>query len=402
MNILCLPHAFWPDYTGGVVKSVLTEIEGLAAMGHHVVVASKRLHPDHPEYEARDGYELYRYARPSMGTLLRQTSPLLRFSVPPELVDMLHHRYDFDVAYVHNISPMIGLRMALCLIPAVYVYHASAHREIALDLKYGRYGARTWFVHLGNNWVKNVEEITLGEAETIVFRSRFMQNDMAQLYGDMAKNKMRLLPLCVDTDKYKFAENSRGAREELELPLDRPVLLTIRRLVGRMGLENLIGAMRSVVEQFSDVLLLIVGKGYLEKKLRALISQLNLERNISMLGFVPEESLARYYQAADLFVMPTSAYEGFGLSTIEALSCGTPVMATPVGANREIVGLLGNEFLFADETAHAMSVGIKSFLSKSPDSAMRARCRRFCVEHFDRGKVCEDLAGILSEAAALK
>jgi glycosyltransferase involved in cell wall biosynthesis len=58
---------------------------------------------------------------------------------------------------------------------------------------------------------------------------------------------------------------------------------------------------------------------------------------VQLLGFVPEDQLAKYYQASDLVVLPTLQLEGFGLVTVEALACGTPVVGTPVGAIPEVL-----------------------------------------------------------------
>ena len=66
-------------------------------------------------------------------------------------------------------------------------------------------------------------------------------------------------------------------------------------------------------------------------------AQLGLDKHVTFLGFVPDADLPRYYQAADVFVLPTRELEGFGLVTAEALACGTPVLGTPVGATPELL-----------------------------------------------------------------
>jgi len=237
-------------------------------------------------------------------------------------------------------------------------------REIEIDAAQGKYGWSTPFVKMVNSWIKAKEHQALSQAAIIMVRSQFMKQEMCQLYGEVGQSKTICIPLCVDTQRFLFVEKPQSVRQELGIPLDRPILLTVRRLVARMGLGNLIVAMSHVVRQIPDVLLLIAGKGYLENSLQAQVRQLNLERNIQFLGFVPEEELPMYYQAADLFVLPTMALEGFGLSTIEALSCGTPVIATPVGANPEVIAPLGKEFLCEDTAPEALAERIIGFSAK--------------------------------------
>ena len=61
------------------------------------------------------------------------------------------------------------------------------------------------------------------------------------------------------------------------------------------------------------------------------------EQVYSITGEIDDESLVLYYQAADIFILPTQSLEGFGLVTLEALSCGVPVLGTPIGATTNIL-----------------------------------------------------------------
>jgi glycosyltransferase involved in cell wall biosynthesis len=101
-----------------------------------------------------------------------------------------------------------------------------------------------------------------------------------------------------------------------------------------MGLEILLRAFRLLAREVPDLHLAIGGSGPLEGMLRALRGSLGLSDRVRFLGYVPEAALPGLYAAADLFVLPTEQLEGFGLVTVEALACGTPVVGTPVGATR--------------------------------------------------------------------
>jgi len=91
----------------------------------------------------------------------------------------------------------------------------------------------------------------------------------------------------------------------------------------------------AVSERFPNAILLIGGKGPLRGELEERIADYGLSNKVRLLGFIPDHELVSYYQAADLFVVPSQALEGFGLITVEALASGLPVMATPVGGNKE-------------------------------------------------------------------
>ena len=86
-----------------------------------------------------------------------------------------------------------------------------------------------------------------------------------------------------------------------------------------------------------DFTLAIAGSGSLAAGLERLARELGVADSVFFLGRVPDDDLPALYAAADLFVLPTVAYEGFGMATIEALASGTPVVGTPVGATPELL-----------------------------------------------------------------
>lgn len=399
MKILCLTDAFWPDHAGGISKTVLFETQGLLARGHELVAVSRRLRPEHLLYERRDGYDLHRYLAPAMGSILGPTYPLATLANLPRLVRKLHRQYAFDVAYVNNVFQAAALHNSGCDIPMVYVFHASAYREIEIDLQQGKYKKLTWLARLANRWVKSIENKVLCRANAIVARSAFMRGEIHELYGDRNADKISRIPLGIDSDQFAFAQNTQQARQRLGLSSNGFILLTVRRLVARTGVENLVLAMKEVINKFPDTQLLVIGKGYLEKSLRALVQAEGLEKNVLMLGFVSEELLPVYYQAADLFVLPTQAYEGFGLSTLEALASGTPVLATPVGANPEVLSPLAPGLVMHGIDAESIGLAISQWLEHSGETEWRHRCRNFCMENFTRDQVCLQIESVLAAAA---
>jgi glycosyltransferase involved in cell wall biosynthesis len=134
-----------------------------------------------------------------------------------------------------------------------------------------------------------------------------------------------------------------------------------------MGLDELLRAVAIVRENVPDVLLLIGGSGGLRRGLEAQAAGLGLGGHVRFLGFVPEARLAAHYQAADFFVLPTRELEGFGLVTVEALACGTPVLGTPVGATPEILGTVGADYIFEGPDARAIARDTAKHLARLAD-----------------------------------
>jgi glycosyltransferase involved in cell wall biosynthesis len=146
-----------------------------------------------------------------------------------------------------------------------------------------------------------------------------------------------------------------------------------------MGLGELLRAMVTVRAAHPDACLLIGGTGELDASLREQTRTLGLDGTVRFTGFVPEAELPALYGAADAFVLPTQALEGFGLVTLESLACGTPVLGTPVGATPELLSPLDRSLVFASSSPDAIARGIVEFLGRDAHEALRARCRAHAV-----------------------
>lgn len=94
--------------------------------------------------------------------------------------------------------------------------------------------------------------------------------------------------------------------------------------------------MKIIIKQRNDILCFIGGDGPLKKKLQKQIRKLNLQEHVKLLGPIPDDKLALWMNAADLFVLP-SLSESFGVVQIEAMACGKPVVTTRNGGSEEII-----------------------------------------------------------------
>ena len=104
---------------------------------------------------------------------------------------------------------------------------------------------------------------------------------------------------------------------------------------------------------------------------------------VTFLGAISDSELPSYYQAADLFVLPTLELEGFGLVTLEALACGTPVVGTPAGATPEILNPLDFRLVAEDVTAEAIARAVRGAVEQELLApAMRQRCRAYVENNY--------------------
>jgi glycosyltransferase involved in cell wall biosynthesis len=121
----------------------------------------------------------------------------------------------------------------------------------------------------------------------------------------------------------------------------------------------------------ADVQLVLVGgKGWMFAEIFAQVAALQLMDHVRFTGYVPDEALPFWYNAADLLVFP-SVYEGFGMPIVEAMACGTPVIAANSSSIPEAVGEAG--LLFAPQDADALAALLERVMD---DSELRAEMRR--------------------------
>jgi glycosyltransferase involved in cell wall biosynthesis len=125
---------------------------------------------------------------------------------------------------------------------------------------------------------------------------------------------------------------------------------------------------------------------------------MGLEKNVRLLGFVPDNKLASLYRAADFTVVPTIALEGFGLITLESLAAGTPAIVTPVGGLPEAVVRLSPDLVFASTAPEDIAQGIIDALSGRLRLPAREECQAYVAENFTWTIVAQKAIHIYGEA----
>jgi glycosyltransferase involved in cell wall biosynthesis len=154
----------------------------------------------------------------------------------------------------------------------------------------------------------------------------------------VAAQHITVIPNGVDLAKFHPKGRS-AAREACGLPLDRPVILTVGGIYEGKAQHHVVEALARLSIQYPDAVYVMVGEdrrdGYVER-LRDLIARSGLSDRVRFAGLQRHDALADWYSAADVFCLATRS-EGWANVLLEALACGTPVVATRVGGNEEIV-----------------------------------------------------------------
>ena len=122
---------------------------------------------------------------------------------------------------------------------------------------------------------------------------------------------------------------------------------------------------------------------------------MGLEDNVKFLGFLPDELLPVAYQAADLSIMPSQSFEGFGLAIVESLACGTPVICTPVGGMPEILEPFSPDLITDSIQVSAIAKKLEQVFSGEITKPSREECREYAVNNFDWDKIAQEVRKVI-------
>jgi teichuronic acid biosynthesis glycosyltransferase TuaC len=175
----------------------------------------------------------------------------------------------------------------------------------------------------------------------------------------------------VDTKKFHPVDKQE-ARQQLALPEDAKVLISVGGLVDRKGFHRVIDVLPALVKQYPNLIYLIVGgpspEGNISERLQQQVKDSGLVEHVRFLGSLPADQLKTPLSASDVFVLAT-ANEGWANVFLEAMACGLPVITTDVGGNAEVVndGTLGTIVPFGDSQAmqDALSVALEKTWDKT-------------------------------------
>lgn len=399
-----------PTAEGSGAERVLQEhARRLAIRGHDVRILHREdgLYRDEGQEATPDsrwegcGVFPYRVSREGSGrfltSTLRQGRRALRRAVSgwsPDVIDLQ--------------QPYTGLPLLVFWPgprpPLVYTFHSPSAAEYvrqpavreALDAG----GARGWWHRqVVRRGIRSVEGGIVGRAVSILVLSDYMRRQLHDWHPGTRRRDVRIIPGGADIDRFRPATDRPAVRRQWAVGSDTRLLVTVRNLEPRAGVGELVEAAGHLARRRKDFVLLMAGKGPLEARLERRIRDLELADRVRLLGFVPEDRLPGLYQAADLYLQPDTELQGFGLPIVEALACGTPVLATPVGGARETLAGLGPEFLLDGVSPETMARGIDAFLERRGLLQQRHRYRRFAVEGFAWERVVDRLEEHLAEVA---
>lgn len=213
------------------------------------------------------------------------------------------------------------------------------------------------------------ERAVVAAADLLVAANPVEYGHLVDLYG-ADPDKIRIVPCGVDIELFEIIPQAE-ARAKLGLD-DAEYIVFVGRIEPLKGIDVLLDALSILVRKGRNVRLLVIGGSLESETAQDLIrcaNSLSLQQHVRFLGPLDQHELPYYYSAADVCAMP-SFYESFGMVAIEAMACGTPVVASRAGGMQFTVLNDETGYLVTPGNAVPLSIALERVLS-NPDLRQR-------------------------------
>lgn len=374
---------------GGIASYVQTVAKELIARGHHVSVIAKG---NQKEWSEADGVQVLFWPLGNLHWYLSKV-PLGKYMTLP----MRELEWSYDIwraaQEVQNHSPVDVFEC--CETGNLFIHTLKVpfvvrlHGEPYVFTKYSGLP-----LHFGLKLYRKMGLRTLNRATMVTSPSRFQAKEAAtDLSWD--EKRIEVVPNPISSSILKNSNPDISCSDHSEKPIGwegKSLVLYSGRIEYVKGIIHLVQSVKQVVNGFTDAHFVIAGVIHnpkLEKELDGILCDEVIRSHVSFLGHVQWDDLAQLYKQASVFVMP-SYYETFGISVLEAMAFGLPVIATTAGGLPEVVENEVTGILVPPRDHIALGNAIIRLLK---DSDMRFRMgqagRKRVMEHFTAHQVAD-------------
>jgi len=237
-------------------------------------------------------------------------------------------------------------------------------------------------------WNKKIKSI-LNMADHIITPSKSNYDKLMQL--DISDDKVSVIYNGYNSNLFEDVSTNK-AKEKLNLPEDKKIILSVGNLELVKGHKYLIEAMKEVIKREENITCLIVGSGSQKKNVNSLIDRLSLSKYIKLIGEKPHNEVPLWMNACDVFVLP-SLNESFGIVQVEAMACGKPVVATFNGGSEEVIVNEKLGILVEPKDANELANAILKALGKEWDRDYISNY----AKQYSWDKIIKNIIGIYNE-----
>ncbi len=358
MKILQLGK-FYPPDTGGMETALHNITEGLNHKGIQCDVLCANSKKEYKE-EIVDGYKIFRTAN---------YGKLSSTSITPQMIIKLKEIIaNYDIIHLHHPNPMANLAL-LFANPKKQKIVLHWHSDIIKQQFEFKFYKPLLI------WMLKKTDVIIGTSQKYIEASEQLKD---------FQHKCIAIPRGIKRNDL-FANNERS-REIREKYPNKRIIFSLGRFIYYKGFEYLIESAKYLPDEY---IILLGGEGELKKKYEQIISENGLSQKVFLVGRIAQKDLGSYYQACDLFCLPSIAKsEAFGLVMVEAMSFGKPIVATKInGSGTDWVNQDGITGLNVDpENAEELAKAFKTILEnptiyqKFSENAYQRYLNEFTIE----------------------
>jgi len=345
LSILQATAHFQPKEYGGFEHYLC---KGLSELGHKVhLITSDKIAPRFSKDKTSIGigqqivekYKIYRFR-----TILEVKSvPFVDSGVINFLSDL-----DFDVVHAHEVYQPISLQSLHVARKRKKPYGFTQHRNYCPQSLQGSF-FRLFYQSIGKKLINSCDFICAASNSA----ANFLRN-----FG--IKRQIEILPNCLDAKM--FRPNIKTDLDEKMGLKNHRVILSVGRLHKEKGFEYLIRAFKMINDKHHDAKLVLVGRGDEREKLESETAKFNIRNDVILINHLPHQKMPDLYNICDIFILP-SIIEPFGMTLVEAMACGKPVVGSKVGGISDIIDNEINGFLTEPRNSNQLARKIEILLS---------------------------------------
>ena len=245
----------------------------------------------------------------------------------------LKKKYDVIYAMDASVANIAKIIKHFHKVPVFLCVHSSIVKDL---INQGKITENSYT----SDFILNQEKRAYGRVDKIIANSLYMKKYIKKINHNCSE--IEIIRNVVD-DKIFYPNNEVGVtqREELSIPLNKFVILCVARLVKRKGVKYPLMALVELLKKDKDFILIYIGEGEEKETLYNLISKYHLEDNVKILGHVSSNRIGKIYNMADVVVVPSITHKGLeeplGITALEAMATGIPVIASEIGGLKEII-----------------------------------------------------------------